>query len=1006
MSDNGDISRLLQDESTLADLDWLDVDENDYRDAEQLPKQNLDMVPDLQEQWGRISEEDRYALNPVNQEPEKRSTPFWSEKSMPSTISDAEKEEIVEQFLKRKMSAGMDFKAALSEVKNSFDMDTLRTASSVIKSAAEERGLLGFVYVDASLYPDCHQGGKGVDVVKKANKHARFVKAKDRCNDCRYAQNGRCSVFQKELVFDVQYDNSLWDFYKQKLESHGVDLSGIDDNKTAKAKLRVASFNGPTQSSSGLDSKPIQVHPADQVSAEEASERLKNADLTREVVKNVHRQKRRRRVAKKMLANEYSQEVVDELKQNPEMADLGKHRFLMGSLYADLSLFDSKEAVEEYQEQNPNLFFYRDASDFNIKQPDVLRQVLHRYAINQYGLDYGEKEETKSVISKVAKRLLQSDHDDVRAFARGVYSQPLPTDVKEYEYRSDAFYDPTGGLTEEEAERKFANYEKPEREVPTNTSREKVKSYLADRMAKGDHSKDVQQRIAAEGFEKDLGPHLNLLGKLYFDERLVNASDYDKNLPVLSSENEGHFFVLPEIQDRIIDRYIKVKNVGDSKYAKTASKMRGVLDGLSNKEAYKFARRIYGKPLPRKHRNYVPQGHSFEKSAVLDKQKLTREEVRDFYRRNRKRDTVDVSFNKLASRDKGLLRSLVSRIGKENVVALFGKDSGNIDSLEKQASLKTANKRIVKAALDPNFKSTYHSVPDPIYFRTKMGRWMRDKMQEGLYGERLVQAIRSSFDEDQISENAPIIIGMREQEGLYARAYSTANSYDDCYEGTQKVSKTVDQIVKGEKCSDCVYNKAGRCALYSKDLKEDPEYTEAAARRGLNHRLEKGELGRRAASQINDVTNLTPREKTRMAYAGSPGKKASVERYKEYQAFRGANTSVREDKAQKVLKVARAMIEKDKDFDLVCSALEKKFGSFVSGMKPYLKRIYNKRLEEQKTAEMLRQMNTNAPSGLDEMEEMDLVDSAVSSPLDDFDITEAQETEQVDGIVLEGITLD
>ena len=46
MADLGDISGFLQD-GNVSNLDWLDVSEEEYRKSETLPKQNLDIAPDL-----------------------------------------------------------------------------------------------------------------------------------------------------------------------------------------------------------------------------------------------------------------------------------------------------------------------------------------------------------------------------------------------------------------------------------------------------------------------------------------------------------------------------------------------------------------------------------------------------------------------------------------------------------------------------------------------------------------------------------------------------------------------------------------------------------------------------------------------------------------------------------------------------------------------------------------------------------------------------------------------
>jgi len=50
MSDLGDLGDFLK-EGGVSNLDWFDVDENAYRELDKLPKQNLDIAPDLQAIW-------------------------------------------------------------------------------------------------------------------------------------------------------------------------------------------------------------------------------------------------------------------------------------------------------------------------------------------------------------------------------------------------------------------------------------------------------------------------------------------------------------------------------------------------------------------------------------------------------------------------------------------------------------------------------------------------------------------------------------------------------------------------------------------------------------------------------------------------------------------------------------------------------------------------------------------------------------------------------------------
>jgi hypothetical protein len=52
----GDISGFLAEAGGVSNLDWLDVDEEEYRQQDTLPKQNLDIIPDLEAAWSHRPE--------------------------------------------------------------------------------------------------------------------------------------------------------------------------------------------------------------------------------------------------------------------------------------------------------------------------------------------------------------------------------------------------------------------------------------------------------------------------------------------------------------------------------------------------------------------------------------------------------------------------------------------------------------------------------------------------------------------------------------------------------------------------------------------------------------------------------------------------------------------------------------------------------------------------------------------------------------------------------------
>ena len=206
MADLGDISGFLK-EGAVNNLEWLDVNEEDYRKLDTLPKQNLDFAPDLEAAW--------------NHKDEAPSTYLVPNKDVPRTMGDLSEvhgklasDEILQRVAKVARLALMQSTdpARFSDaLKTRFDQWTLQTARPLLASILQERGLIGRYYIDASDFPNCSKkASKGeVDFVKRNAGTARFLQAKDQCLDCTHNAKSTCSVFHKEIVLEVPYSNDL-----------------------------------------------------------------------------------------------------------------------------------------------------------------------------------------------------------------------------------------------------------------------------------------------------------------------------------------------------------------------------------------------------------------------------------------------------------------------------------------------------------------------------------------------------------------------------------------------------------------------------------------------------------------------------------------------------------------------------------------------------------------------------------------------------------------------------
>jgi len=194
-----------------ADLDWLDVDEVAYRALDTLPKQNLDIVPDLKGLW-------RHHDEPASN--------FVPNTGAPRTLGDLSQLHVaatadVTRTARLALVQTTDPTRIKHLLDSRFDLTTLRANRTALASVLAERGLLGSYYIDAVDFPTCAQGSKQAsEFVRKYAKAAPFLKAKTACGDCVHrkattAGSDHCSVFHKEIVLEVPYSEDLADAVEQ-----------------------------------------------------------------------------------------------------------------------------------------------------------------------------------------------------------------------------------------------------------------------------------------------------------------------------------------------------------------------------------------------------------------------------------------------------------------------------------------------------------------------------------------------------------------------------------------------------------------------------------------------------------------------------------------------------------------------------------------------------------------------------------------------------------------------
>ncbi len=268
-------------EGSVANLDWLEVDEKEYRELDRLPKQNLDIGPDLQAIW---SHGDAPA------------TSFIPNKDVPRTMGDLSQAhgklagEIavavgkVARYQLMKSADAHQFRDALS---SRFDRNTLQQAKKTIQSALEERGLLGRVYIDSADFDGCHRAPKNaLAFVRRFAGEAGYVKAKVACQSCTHAVAGptggtNCAVFHKQLVVDVPYTEGLAQKVETAQRAKGYSVEASTDSP--KKRVKLAMLADRAQSSQQSEIKPV-VNPAQflqQAGVQEAIKKSRDLSVSR-----------------------------------------------------------------------------------------------------------------------------------------------------------------------------------------------------------------------------------------------------------------------------------------------------------------------------------------------------------------------------------------------------------------------------------------------------------------------------------------------------------------------------------------------------------------------------------------------------------------------------------------------------------------------------------------------------------------------------------------------------
>ncbi len=246
---------------SLADLDWLDPTKE--QDPERLPKQPHGItIPGLEDAWGKEFRTDGIALVPnkdreTEQYNQSLRSPVPALPGARSAADEASFRQAVSRAVRRS-HYGQPLKAIAQELVDTLGDKDPRLAL-VMQRIAADHGLAGTVFINANVFPGI-KNGKWVKELKKSARSATFVLTDDQV----VAQK-----LGKLKALSLDWGKVLA-VYKPRLEASGYKL-GTGDPKEV---LRRAFLTGPAPKEAAASFKPVDVRPADRISAADAFGRM------------------------------------------------------------------------------------------------------------------------------------------------------------------------------------------------------------------------------------------------------------------------------------------------------------------------------------------------------------------------------------------------------------------------------------------------------------------------------------------------------------------------------------------------------------------------------------------------------------------------------------------------------------------------------------------------------------------------------------------------------------
>lgn len=615
MSDLGSLDLLLKDESEeVTNLDWLKVDEEDYRALKEvLPRQNLDSIPDLEQAWAqlgiydprlRLQDNDQRNRDSDAEHGVLNKSPFWSEKWQGNAAAQQEVLRCMKLYFLKLLDEGKAGQALLEGLRSNFPDEAYDFFIKKVSNLKREReGIQGVLFQDASLYPSCHSGKKA-SLSKKSK--APYLLAKPECLNCIKATDNKCSVFDKELIFDIQPAEEDWEVVKPIYAHLGKARLASLEKRDIKDRLRAAALlsdqlilNSYAELSTGIaEDAPIHIDPSGRASLKESLNALKQSEVfDSQHLQNSHNREELSLYAEKLLAGD---DITQELKVKAHLKPLIPHVGLMGKLYVDVSFFPTwdhaSRVLASYNFEGKHLFGnpYMDkskrlASFPGLNHPDLVASVMGRFALTK-GMAVPVKSRQGSTSIEILKpETLRSVRDfyaslsetKKRSFARKAYASPVPAELNVY--ATMAWQGESELVSTEEAIRALNASKIPHIKVYASEAPKKAARALFKRMASSGQllTQDLiaEIELLSDPYKAEVRRHAGLVGVIY---GIKDAEiSYPSQLPVWNVKKQAFkdFLLSPKVLSRISS--VLGNAYGEQKALKVLAKLNSEnLDGL------------------------------------------------------------------------------------------------------------------------------------------------------------------------------------------------------------------------------------------------------------------------------------------------------------------------------------------------------------------------------------------------------------------------------------------